>query len=107
MPPYNLKALNDDYQDVRVLAEKKEYAELEVVVYPLNTNAESIKGNPDWKKDYAGMKEYLAPGITTNWDEAMRKDLLDKLAKAGIDSGRVTDKEVVEKVSGWLFQHCK
>src|SRR6516164_5379102 len=27
MPPYNLKALNDDYQDVRARAEKKEYAE--------------------------------------------------------------------------------
>src|SRR6516162_2584734 len=25
MPPYNLKALNDDYQDVRARAEKKEY----------------------------------------------------------------------------------
>ena len=45
MRPYNVKALNDDYQDVRVLAENKEYAELEVVVYPLNSNAEAIKGN--------------------------------------------------------------
>src|SRR5262249_47752549 len=61
MPPYNLKALNDDYQDVRVRAETKEYAELEVVVYPLNTNARAIQGNPNWKKDYAGMKEYLDP----------------------------------------------
>ena len=72
MPPYNLKALNDDYQDVRVRKETKEYVELEVVVYPLNSNAEAIKGNPNWKKDYAGMKEYLAPGVTTNWDEEMR-----------------------------------
>src|SRR5262245_52877563 len=73
MPPYNLKALNDDYQDVRVRKETKDYVELEVVVYPLNTNALAIKGNPNWKKDYAGMKEYLAPGVTTNWDEGMRK----------------------------------
>ena len=57
MPPYNLKALNDDYQDVRVLAQKKECAELEVVVYPLNANAEDIHGNPNWKNDYAGMRE--------------------------------------------------
>jgi len=28
---YNLKALNDDYQDARVLAETKEYVELEVI----------------------------------------------------------------------------
>jgi hypothetical protein len=104
MPPYNLKALNDDYQDVRVRAETKEYVELEVVVYPLNSNALAIKGNPNWKKDYAGMKEYLAPGITTNWDEPMRKDLLRELAGDGIDPERLTDKEVVEKVSRWLFR---
>src|SRR5262245_18866338 len=107
MPPYNLKAIDDDYQDVRVLAEKNEYAELEVVVYPLNSNAEAIQENPNWKKDYAGMKEYLAPGITTNWDEAMRKDLLRELAQDGIDPDRLTDKEVVEQVSRWLFQRSK
>src|SRR5262245_11047664 len=66
MPPYNLKALNDDYQDVRVLKEMKEYVELEVVIYPLNTNAAAIAANPNWKRDYAGMNEFLAPGITTN-----------------------------------------
>jgi RNA polymerase sigma factor (sigma-70 family) len=107
MPPYNLKAMSDDYQDVRVLAEKKEYAELEVVVYPLNTNAEAIKANPNWKKDYAGMKEYLEPGVTTNWDDAMRQDLLRELAKDGIDPDKLADKEVVEQVSRWLFQRCK
>ena len=107
MPPYNVKAITDDYQDVRVLAENTEYAELEVVVYPLNTNAEAIKGNRNWKKEYAGMKEYLAPGITTNWDESMRKDLLRELAKDGIDPDKLTDKEVVEQVSRWLLNHSK
>ncbi len=107
MPPYNLKALNDDYQDVRVRHETKDFVELEVVVYPFNSNAEAIKGNPNWKKDYAGMKEYLAPGITTNWDEAMRKNLLGELAKDGIDPERLTDKEVVEQVSRWLFKRSR
>jgi RNA polymerase sigma factor (sigma-70 family) len=41
MPPYNLKALNDDYQDVRVRKETKEFVELEVVAYPFNTNAKA------------------------------------------------------------------
>src|SRR4051794_29834717 len=85
MPPYNLKALNHDYQDVRVRAETKEHTELEVVVYPLNTNAGAIKRNPNWKKDYAGMRAHLDPGVTTNWDDAMRTDLLRELAKDGID----------------------
>jgi hypothetical protein len=104
MPPYNLKALSDDYQDVRVRKETKEFVELEVVVYPLHSNAEAIKGNPNWKKDYAGMKEYLAPGITTNWDDEMRKDLLVELAKDGIDPDKLTDKEVALQVSRWLFK---
>jgi RNA polymerase sigma factor (sigma-70 family) len=107
MPPYNLQALNDDYQDVRVRKETKELVELEVVAYPLNTNAEAIKGNPNWKKDYAGMSEYLAPGVTTNWDDRMRKDLLRELAQDGIDPDRLTDKEVVEQVSRWLFKRSR
>jgi RNA polymerase sigma factor (sigma-70 family) len=107
MPPYNLKALNDDYQDVRVRKETKEFVELEVVAYPFNTNAKAIRGNPNWKKDYAGMKEYLAPGVTTNWDEQMRKDLLRELARDGIDPDGLTDKEVVEQVSRWLFKRSK
>jgi hypothetical protein len=104
MPPFNLKAITDDYQDVRVLKETRQFAELEVVLYPLNSNAAAIKGNPNWKKDYAAMKEYLAPGITTNWDEQMRRDLLRELARDGIEPDKLTDREVVEQVSRWLFK---
>jgi hypothetical protein len=107
MPPYNLKAIHDDYQDVRVIAQKKAYAELEVIVYPFNTNAEAITANPNWKKDYAGMKEHLDPGITTNWDDQMRKDLLRELAKDGIDPDKLTDTEVVVQVSRWLFKRSQ
>jgi hypothetical protein len=104
MPPYNLQAMNDDYQDVRLRKETKDYAELEVVLYPFNTNAEAIESNPSWRTDYAGMKEYLAPGVTTNWDAEMQKDLLAELARAGIRPERLTDKQVVEQVSPWLYQ---
>jgi hypothetical protein len=107
MPPYNLKASNDDYQDVRVLSETHDYAELEVIAYPLNTNADQIRANPDWRKDDAGMKEFLAPGVTTNWDETMRKDLLTELAKDGINPDELTDKEVVERVSRWLYSRSR
>jgi hypothetical protein len=107
MPPYSLKRLNDDYQDVRVRKETKDFVELEVVVYPFNSNSEAITGNRNWKIDYAGMKEYLAPGITTNWDDAMRQKLLRELAKDGIDPDKLTDKEVVEQVSRWLFKRSR
>jgi RNA polymerase sigma factor (sigma-70 family) len=107
MPPYSKQALNDDYQDARVLRETKDYVDLEVITYPLNTNAEAIPANANWKKDYAGMKEYLAPGVATNWDEAMRKDLVAELARDSIDIDKLTDREVVEKVSRWLFEHTR
>jgi hypothetical protein len=103
MPPYNLDALNDDYQDVRVVSQTKDYAEVEVMLYPLNTNADAIESNANWKSDDASMKEYLDPGITTNWDERMQKDLLAELARAGIHPDRLTDRQVVEQVSRWLY----
>ena len=107
MPPYRLAALNDDYQDVRVVAETKDYAELEVVVYPLNTNADAIADNANWRKEYAGMREFLAPGLTTNWDTPMRERLLAELRGSGIDPEKLTDKEVVERVSRWMYSRAK
>jgi hypothetical protein len=107
MRPYNLEAMNDDYQDVRVLALTKDYAEVEVICYPLNTNAQAIPGNPHWQRDYAGMTEYLAPGVTTNWDAKMQQDLLGELRQSGIDLAKLTDKEVVEQVSRWLYSRAK
>jgi Transglutaminase-like superfamily len=107
MPPYNLAALNDDYQDVRVVAETKDHAELEVVVYPLNTCAGAISGNPNWRNEYAGMREFLDPGVTTNWDAAMREQLLAELRGSGIDPEKLTDKEVVRGVSRWMYSRAR
>jgi hypothetical protein len=107
MRPCNLAALNDDYQDVRVRKETRDFVELEVVVYPFNTNATAIKGNTNWMKDCSGMRENLAPGITTNWDEPMRQELLRELARDGIAPDRLTDREVVEQVSRWLFKRSR
>ena len=107
MPPYNLAALNDDYQDVRVVAETKDFAELEVVIYPLNTCAGAITGNPNWRVEDSGMREFLAPGVTTNWDAAMQEQLLVELRSSGIDPEKLTDKEVVEKVSRWMYSRAR
>ena len=104
MRPYNLEALNDDYQDVRLLAERENFGELEVVVYPFNTNAEAIRGDQDWRNESTAMRPWLAPGITTNWDDAMRGDLVRELARDGIQPDELTDKEAVERVSRWLFK---
>jgi predicted metalloprotease with PDZ domain len=107
MPPFDKTALSDDYQDARVLDKRDDYIELEVIHYPLATSHESTEENPNWRRDYAGMTEYLEPGITTNWDAKMKQDLLAELKTAGIRTEELTDKEVVEQVSSWLMKRSQ
>ena len=62
MPPVNETCLSDDYQDARVLSKGANYVELEVIHYPLNTNAAAIHGNPAWRTDAAGKEAVLSSG---------------------------------------------
>src|SRR5215831_907533 len=74
LQPVNPADMNDDFQDVRLLAQDKDSCTVEVTYYPLRRV--SFGENPNWRKDYAGMTEYLKPTSTENWDETMRRDLL-------------------------------
>jgi len=103
MRPCNTDVVNDDYQDARVLAETDDYVELEVIHYPFNTNADAIRANANWKDDSAGMHEYLAAGMTTNWDDKMRQDLIAWLKSQGVEPQRLSDKQVVEIVPRLLL----
>ncbi len=107
MPPVSLECLDDDYQDARVLSRSDKFVELEVIHYPLNTNADAIRGNSDWRRDAESKQEYLRPGITTNWDDPMRRELIAALKADGIDPDRLDDKELVSRASAWLFANTK
>jgi hypothetical protein len=109
MEPVNLDCLSDDYQDARLLGRRDNHVELEVIHYPLNTMAEAISGNPSWRNDdqKPELKEYLKPGITTNWDEAMQRDLIAALRPDGIDPEQLDDRELVGRVTRWLLAHSK
>jgi hypothetical protein len=104
MPPLDGNALNDDYQDARVLGKSDGYVELEVIHYPFSTAQDCIEGNLNWRRDYADMTEYLRPGATTNWDDEMRRDLLAELEAEGIRVDLLTDRQLVEQVSTWLMK---
>jgi hypothetical protein len=104
MEPVNVDCLNDDYQDSRILGRRDNYVELEVIHYPLNTVAEAITANPNWRADAPTLKEYLEPGITTNWDEAMRRDLVTALRADGIDPDGLDDRELVSQAARWLMR---
>ena len=107
MPPVNVDCLNDDYQDARVLSRGKNFIELEVIHFPLNTNAAAIAANPDWRRDAQSKGEYVRPGITTNWDNAMRRDLIAALRADGIEPDRLADKDLVSRASAWLMSNTK
>jgi len=107
MHPVTPDVLQDDYQDARILDETDTYVELEVIHYPLNTVADAITSNPDWRRDDVDMKEYLAPGPSSNWDAEMRAQLLAALRADGIDPDQLDDRQVVERVSAWLMKSTK
>jgi hypothetical protein len=107
MPPVNFECLNDDYQDARVLSRGENSVELEVIHYPLNTNADGVRGNPNWRRDAASMQEYVRPGTTTNWDDAMRRDLIVALEADGVDPGRLDDRDLVSRATAWLMANTK
>jgi hypothetical protein len=107
LPPVTDDVLADDYQDARVLERTPEYVEIEVIHYPLNTVAEAIAADPRWREHTRGVAEYVRPGLTANWDEAMRKDLVAALAKDGIEALELDDKTLVERASKWLLERTK
>ena len=107
MPPVNVECLNDDYQDARVLARGDNFVGLEVIHYPTNSNAEAIRGDSAWRRQSVSKDEFLRPGITTNWDDAMRRNLIAALKSDGIDPGQLDDKQLVEQTTTWLMANTK
>ena len=103
MPPISDDILIDDFQDARVLDRGEAFVELEVIHYPLSTAASEKPANANWRDLPAELQPWRAAGITNNWDEAMRADMLGSLEADGIDVESLTDREVVELVSRWLM----
>src|SRR5688572_25309927 len=66
LAPVTPEALNDDYQDARILDDTGRSIELEVVHYPLNTVAQAIVPDPDWRQTVKPMVEWTRPGLTAN-----------------------------------------
>ena len=105
--PFNFADMTDDYQDARLIAQDQDSITVELTYYPFNDNQERIGENPDWRRDDAGMTEYLRPTATENWDEKMRADLIAQLRADGIDPDQLTDRELVTKVSRWLMRRSR
>jgi len=107
MAPFDVASMNDDYQDVRVLEQRSDLLEFEVVVYPLNTVAEAIEPNAGWRKPSAEAKELLRPGICSNWDKELQSQLTAELREKGIDLATLDDAEAARRVSKWLMDRSQ
>jgi len=106
LPPCSEEALTDDQQDGRVLATTKEFVEIEVIHYPLNTAGAAIEGDAGWRKAVAAradLKPFLQPGPCVDFDAAMGKTLAAELAKGGVAVAKVDDKTLAEKCARWLL----
>ncbi len=107
MAPFDVASMNDDYQDVRVLEVRPDLLEFEAVVYPLNTVADAIQPNANWRKPPAEQKEFLRAGPCCNWDAEMQKQLVSELARDSIDVAKLDDVAVVQRVSKWLLERAQ
>ncbi|HYE81943.1 MAG TPA: transglutaminase domain-containing protein [Clostridia bacterium] len=100
--PWDINSMNNDYQDTRIIAEKKDYMECEIVFYTENTVKDGIGRNDSWGDYGPEFDKYLKPYLYANWDEQMRKDLINELKGLGIDPEKLSDKELVQRVSMWI-----
>jgi hypothetical protein len=107
LPPVTEDVLSDDYQDARVIERTPGYVELEVIHYPLNTVADAIRPDPDWRAHATRMSAWTSPGRTATYDPGMRRELLGELASDGIDATRLDDQALAERASRWLLSRAK
>ncbi len=105
--PVTPDVMCDDYQDARILDETDEYVELEVILYPLNTIADTLSADPNWRSNAADMQSWVRPGLTANWDDDLRQQIIAKLKAGGIDAASLDDRTLVERASKVLLDHAQ
>ncbi len=106
LPPIDESALYDDFQDARVVKRTNEYVELSVVLYPLSDAGVTLTPDPNWRDPRPALAKYLAPGPTSNYDAAMKADLVAGLAKDGIDLSALDDVTTAARVARWLLDRA-
>lgn len=108
LPPVSEGALTDDQQDGRILRRSKEFIEIEVVHYPLNTAGQALVADPNWRKTIASrrdLKEYLASTTCSNFDRTMTAALTKALSAAGVEVAQADDRSLVEATAKWLLEN--
>ncbi|HYC78038.1 MAG TPA: transglutaminase domain-containing protein [Planctomycetota bacterium] len=103
MKPVTVEALNDDHQDVRVVAETADFVDLEVTHYPWSTAGDAIVGARGPRGAGADAR-FLAPGVTACFDATFADRLTADLKAAGLDVDAVDDAELVRGAAAFLMR---
>jgi hypothetical protein len=101
VPPYDINAMNDEFQDAKLLSEDHGVATFQITYHLFHQ--QQVTANPNWKSDDAKMVEYLKPRPAANWDADLQAQILSDLKADGIDPDKLDDKDLVEKVSRWAL----
>lgn len=95
--PFDLEAMNDLYQDVRLVEAPEEagYTKMEAIIYP-ETHAILRASTYPLETLPRELQSYTQPSLATNYDVEMQAKVLDIVA------GATTDIQVVEQVVNWV-----
>lgn len=99
--PYDVRAMNDEFQSAKLLRQEGGVGTFQITYRPFHRQV--VTANPNWRIDDAKMTEFLKPRLCANWDAALKEQILRDLRADGIDVSKLDDKTVVEKVSRWAL----
>lgn len=105
VPPYNVQAMNDEFQDAKLISERNGIGTFKVTYHVFHR--QKIDADPKWRQHDSGMRKFLDPAPAANWDPGLRATILAELKQAGIEPAKLDDRTLVEKVSNWAMGRSK
>lgn len=95
--PFDIKTMNDYYQDARIISGPDEngYTLVSAIIYP-DTTVDLDYSSYPLAELPADLKEYTTPGISTNYDPNMQEAVLE------IVGGALSDYEAIMRILSWV-----
>ncbi len=103
--PYDVRAMNDEFQSARLLEEKDGAGTFEITYRPFHV--QTVTANPNWRTDDAKMDEFLRRRPAANWNPDLRAQILADLKADDIDPSQLDDKTLVERLAGWAIKRSR
>lgn len=107
LPPADVEAANDDFQDARLRSESGGYVELEVVHYPLNTVGGAIDGDRNWRRAARDFDDFVKSTTTSRWNKKMARQLARELRDAGVDVDEADDRTLALAAARRLMERSE